>query len=161
MTCPYCETGNHPVAECPVRLEEYHGVPDDHFDGDDEDDDREVATDGGQLEDKGRRIKFAPEFAPDIVEGEKTATVRYDGFEGVQPGDTLQAFTPIGNRFADLRVTRTATVNAIEAHDVLEALAAEYPSEEPGDVVASLNQFYRDLIRPETAVRVLVFEVIR
>ena len=34
MTCPRCGIGNHPVAECPERLEEYHGVPSDHMDED-------------------------------------------------------------------------------------------------------------------------------
>ena len=32
MTCPRCETGNHPVTECPERHEEYHGLPSDHVD---------------------------------------------------------------------------------------------------------------------------------
>jgi len=32
MTCPRCGFGNHPVSECPERLEEYHGVPSDHED---------------------------------------------------------------------------------------------------------------------------------
>lgn len=40
MTCPHCGIGNHPVAECPERLEEFHGVPSDicEIDTDTEDD---------------------------------------------------------------------------------------------------------------------------
>jgi len=36
MVCPRCETANHPVDECPERHEEYHGLPSDHFDADDD-----------------------------------------------------------------------------------------------------------------------------
>lgn len=35
MTCPRCGIGNHAVAECPDRLEDYHGVPSDHQEDDD------------------------------------------------------------------------------------------------------------------------------
>ncbi len=38
MTCPRCGFGNHPVAECPERLEEHYGVPSDNFDEEDESD---------------------------------------------------------------------------------------------------------------------------
>lgn len=34
MTCPYCGVTNHPVAECPKRLEERFGVPADYTDED-------------------------------------------------------------------------------------------------------------------------------
>ena len=36
MTCPRCGGGNHRSAVCPEVREEYHGVPRDHFDEDDE-----------------------------------------------------------------------------------------------------------------------------
>lgn len=107
------------------------------------------------------RIKFADELVPEVLNEQKDATVRYDGFESVQVGDTLAATTADGAPFAKINVRRTATVLAVEAHDVLAVFGADYPSEQPQDVIDSLNDHYDGQIDPGTNVRVLVFEVVR
>jgi len=107
------------------------------------------------------RIEFADELVPTVLNGQKDATVRYDGFGSVQVGDTLTATTADGNPFAQINVRRTATVLAVEAHDVLAVFGADYPSETPQDVIDRLNDHYDGQIEPSENVRVLVFEVVR
>lgn len=106
------------------------------------------------------RIKFADDLVIPVIDGSKTATVRYDGFEHVSVGDQLKATTRHGTPFARLEVRKTATANAVEAHDILRVLGAEYPSEKPQDVIASLKQHYDTAIRPSATVRVIIFEVV-
>lgn len=106
-----------------------------------------------------QEIKFADELVASVLDGEKEATVRYDGFESVQVGDTLLATTTDGTGFAELEVTRTASVIAVEAHDVLNVFGAKYSSTSPEDVIESLNKHYDDSIGPGTVVQVLVYEV--
>lgn len=107
------------------------------------------------------RIKFADELVPKVLNEAKNATVRYDGYEDVQVGDTLTAVTEEGAPFAELTIRRTASVLAVEAHSVLDVFGADYPSTKPQDVIDALNQHYETSIRPETTVQVLLFEVTR
>ena len=44
MPCGYCGISGHSVTTCPERLEEYHGLPSDN---EEDEDDCEVAADGG------------------------------------------------------------------------------------------------------------------
>lgn len=111
-------------------------------------------------EQRRERMAFANELVPPILNEEKTATVRYDDFEGVRVGDTITATTTSDSRVADLKIRRTATVSAVEAHSIMRVLGASYPSECPQDVIDSLNEHYDDGISPGTTVRVLVFEVV-
>jgi len=106
-------------------------------------------------------IKFADELIAPVLNEEKDATVRYDGFESVEVGDTLTATTTDGTPFATLNVRRTASVMAVEVHDLLGVFNADYPSEKPQDVIDEVGQHYEDGIAPSTTVRVLVFEVVR
>jgi hypothetical protein len=112
-------------------------------------------------EDGTEQIKFADELVPAVLNEEKDATVRHDGFECVKVGDTLTATTADGAPFAKINVRRTATVLAVEAHDLLDVFCADYPSECPQDVIDALRDHYIDSIGPGTSVRVLVFEVVR
>lgn len=107
------------------------------------------------------QIKFADGLVPKVLNEQKDATVRYDGFESVQVGDTLTATTDDGAPFAKINVRRTATVLAVEVHSVLDVFGAGYPSEKSQDVIHALNDHYDGQIGPETTVRVLVFEVVR
>lgn len=104
-------------------------------------------------------IKFADELVAPVLDEEKEATVRYDGFESVQVGDTLIATTTDGTGFAELEITRTASVMAVEAHDILSVFGAKYSSSCPEDVIESLNKHYDESIGPSTIVQVLVYEV--
>jgi hypothetical protein len=106
-----------------------------------------------------REIKFADELVAPLLDGEKEATVRYDGFRGVGVGETLLGTTTDGTPFAELEITRTATVLAVEAHDVIEVFGAKYSSTCPEDVIKSLNKHYDESIGPGTTVQVLVYEV--
>lgn len=109
-------------------------------------------------EDGEKRIKFADELVAPVINEEKEATVRYNGYESVRVGDTLVAETETGTEFAILDVRRTASVNAVEVHSVLEVFGASYPSEKPQDVIDALNDHYEEGIQPGTTVRVIVFE---
>jgi hypothetical protein len=105
------------------------------------------------------QIKFADNLVASVLNETKEATVRYDGFESVQVGDTLTAVTTDGTPFAELNVKRTASASAIEAHDILQAMGANYPSTSPQDVIDALNKHYSDPIVPSTPVQVLVYEL--
>lgn len=104
-------------------------------------------------------IKFADELVASVLDEEKDATVRYDGFEDVDVGDTLVATTANGSAFAELEVKRTASVLAVEVHDLLAVFGAEYSSTCPQDVIEILNKHYDATIGPDTTVQVLVFDV--
>lgn len=104
-------------------------------------------------------IKFADELVASVLDGGKEATVRYDGFENVDVGDTLVATTADGSPFAELEVKRTASVMAVEVHELLTVFGAEYSSTCPQDVIDCLNKYYDTAIGPDTTVQVLVFDV--
>jgi len=104
-------------------------------------------------------IKFADELVASVLDGAKEATVRYDGFEDVDVGDTLVATTADGSPFAELEVRRTASVLAVEVHDLLAVFGASYSSSCPQDVIDCLNEYYDAAIGPDTTVQVLVFDV--
>lgn len=106
------------------------------------------------------QIKFADELVVPVLNGDKEATVRYDGFESVQVGETLTATTVDGAPFAELEIRRTASVIAVEVHDVLQVFGAGYPSTCPEDVIESLNKHYDDSIAPSMVVQVLVYEMV-
>lgn len=106
-----------------------------------------------------QQIKFANELVASVIDGDKQATVRYDGFEDVEVGDTLTAATEDGSAFADLKIRRTAVVDAVEAYQVLAMADAGYDAESPQGVINNLNKHYEARIRPSTTVTVLVFEV--
>lgn len=108
-----------------------------------------------------KEIKFADQLVIAVLDGDKQATVRYGGFEDVEVGDKLIATTTEGSPFATLEVTRTATVQAVEVHDILNVIGANYSSETPEDVIDGVNKYYSDQIGPSTNVRVLVFNVIQ
>ena len=106
-----------------------------------------------------QQIKFANELVASVIDGDKQATVRYDGFEDVEVGDTLTAATEDGSAFADLKIRRTAVVDAVEAYQVLAMADAGYDAESPQGVINNLNKHYEARIRPSTTVTVLVIEV--
>ncbi|WP_435551939.1 hypothetical protein [Natrinema sp. CGMCC1.2065] len=47
MPCGYCDLSGHSIDVCPERLEEYHGLPSDNCEDEDEEQEKEIATDGG------------------------------------------------------------------------------------------------------------------
>ena len=105
------------------------------------------------------KIKFANKLVASVLDEEKEATVRYDGFEDVDIGDTLVATTADGSPFAELEVKRTASVLAVEVHELLTVFGAGYSSTCPQDVIECLNEHYDATIGPDTTVQVLVFDV--
>lgn len=72
MTCPRCGYGNHSVAKCPEVREEYHGVPRDHFDEEDEEDSGVTLRDGESRDDSAhaRRNAAMLRMAKAEMEGE-------------------------------------------------------------------------------------------
>lgn len=105
-------------------------------------------------------IKFADDLIVPVLNGTKEATIRYDGFESVEVGESLAATTTDGQPFAELDVKRTASVQAVEAHSILQTFGANYPSTCPQDIIESLNEYYEDGIAPSTTVEILVFELV-
>lgn len=106
------------------------------------------------------KIKFADDLIVPVLNSTKEATIRYDGFESVEVGETLIATTTEGEPFAELTVKRTTSVLAVEAHSVLQIFGANYPSTCPQDIIDSLNEYYDDGIAPSTTVEILVFELV-
>lgn len=104
-------------------------------------------------------IRFAEEFIHPILEGEKTATVRYDTH--LPPvGAQVEALSPGDDKFAQLEITSTATVKGVEAIDVIEALGGEHGAGSPAVLVDGLNEFYDDAITLDTTLQVIVFDVV-
>lgn len=103
-------------------------------------------------------LAFAEEFVVPVLNGEKTATVRYPPRRNISVGDVIIAETSGGDEFARLEIQRVATVNAVEAVPVIETLGAKYGSETADELVESLNGYYDKDIRLGTSVQVIVFE---
>ncbi|QLH81012.1 ASCH domain-containing protein [Halosimplex pelagicum] len=108
--------------------------------------------------DGSKTLVFADEYVAPILSGEKTATVRYNDGGAIEVGDTVPAVMESGTQFATLEITRTATVLAVEAMEVLELFAANYPTETVKGLINGVDQHYDDPIGPETLVRVIIFE---
>ncbi|QLH83385.1 ASCH domain-containing protein [Halosimplex pelagicum] len=105
-------------------------------------------------------LEFAEDLVVPILDGDKTGTVRY-GPVSVYVGEEVSAITPDGSEFATIEITRSAKLNAIEALAVLDVFGAEYPADTVDELLEGVNRHYEASIRPETTVRVLVFEVVR
>jgi hypothetical protein len=107
-----------------------------------------------------QELPFAKEFVAPILEGNKTATVRYPVERDPLPGDKLRAHTPDGAEFATLKVTRTARTLAVEAPSMVDAFDAQHGADTADGLVEGLNTHYDAEIGPDTLVKVIVFEVI-
>lgn len=106
-----------------------------------------------------REITFADELVEQLLNGEKTATVRYNSYKTVHVGDTLIAKTTDGEPLALLKITHTASIPVIQVHEFLTIVDANYSSSKPKDVIQGVNKHYQDTITAETTVNVLVFTV--
>jgi uncharacterized protein YqfB (UPF0267 family) len=105
-------------------------------------------------------LTFAEEYVTSIIDEEKTATVRYDDADAITVGDNVAAVTEAGSQFSTLKITRTASLNAVEALSFIEMVGAKYGSNSVQELIAGVGKHYSDQIRPSTTVRVVVFEVI-
>jgi len=106
-----------------------------------------------------RGITFDDKFAVPIINGDKTATVRSGGYADVHYDHALDAVLESGRKFATLRVTRTAEVNAIEAYRFIKLVGAKHGAKHQDDLIERLNEYY-DGINPGSTVKVIVFETI-
>lgn len=153
--CPDCEPDQWTEdAEPKIGGLEIWALQEDRIELDD-DADPDVATDGGI-----ERLRFADEYVQSVLDGEKTATVRYDADLPVA-GDRVSAVTESGTEFATLEVKRRAGCLAVEVLSVLEVFGVDYDAADTEDLLDGLNRHYEAGIRPGTPVEVLVFEVVK
>ena len=101
-------------------------------------------------------MTFADEFVIPVLEGEKTATVRQSGTD-IHMNNVVTAITEHGVEFAKLNITRTAELQAVEAHDFIQLVGGKHSTESEEDMLSTLNQYYPG-IRPGSQVKVFVFE---
>lgn len=106
-----------------------------------------------------REITFADNLLPNLLDGEKTATVRYNAYRTVTAGDTLIACTTDHDPVALIDITYTASLPAKSIHNFMELVNAKYSSTNPTDAIKTLNTHYDTTITPNTTVHVLVFTV--
>lgn len=107
-----------------------------------------------------REITFDATHVAAIRRGSKQATIRYDGYASVSPGETYDAVTPAGERFATVRVTGTALVPARSALLATDVFRAAYPTESTDALLDALRGYYDGEIDRETPVTVLAFDVV-
>lgn len=110
------------------------------------------------LTDQGKALTFAEEYIWDVLDGDKTATVRYDDAEHIKVDDTVSAITGAASEFATLDIKRTATLNAVEALGFIELVGAEYGADTAEELIDGVGRHYNEYIGPGTTVRVIVFE---
>lgn len=103
-------------------------------------------------------LTFAEEYVPEILRGEKTATVRL--LDDDLPGhdDTVDAVLPDGEEFATIRVTRKAVCIAVEALSVIELFMGDHGADSVDDLLSGLKGHYDRGLSPGSYVQVLVFE---
>lgn len=101
-----------------------------------------------------RTIVFDEQWVEPILEGEKTATVRYgDDAAGLEAGQPVELETEAGRTFHETEIE--AVVEGIPLRFVplaLKAIQAEYPIKPVPELADCLNGYYADTITPESTV---------
>lgn len=103
-------------------------------------------------------IRFADEYVPQIIDGEKTATVRY-GWDEPHANVTLKMIDESGEPFARADIPILSVTNAGEALDAVEMMDATHSAGTTAQLLRNLNRHYEDEITTETEVLVLTFDV--
>ena len=110
-------------------------------------------ADGGR-----RELEFAAEYVDSILDGEKTATIRYDLDDWPSPGDRLQFVTPDRAPFATVDLFGIVDCRLHAAPVALDAFRAEYPTRDPSEIAEQLSEHYTRGFGPQTRVAVIVWE---
>jgi hypothetical protein len=105
-----------------------------------------------------KSLTFDDDLTVDVLNEDKTATVRKGWRDDIQVGDIIEAKTKEGDYIAELSIERVIQTAAIASHHQIEVSGAEYPSEHPKDVLNILEKYYED-IEPSSGVTIYVFEV--
>lgn len=113
------------------------------------------------LLERRHRLKFAAEYKQPIVDGEKTATIRYELEDDVAIGDKLEAVTPTGSRIATIQITHLETTPVKDAHTILYSHNLNHGTSTISELVEGLNEHYDDGITQSTPVTTVGFTVVR
>lgn len=106
-----------------------------------------------------KTLKFARKFRQDILDGRKTATVRYDDEKYISEGDLLKLKDEDGP-FARARVTFTTHVPLLSAPSVIEGISgAKHGASDWKELHDALNGYYDDEIHATQTVKIIVFEL--
>lgn len=106
-------------------------------------------------------LKFAHANVGMVLDGDETATVRYDYEHDVEAGDVLRLRTPGERVFAIATVTKTTTTPISRAYFALETMDASHPADNWGDLLNRLEHHYPDAapLTPDDEVQVIGFEL--
>jgi len=106
-----------------------------------------------------RTIRFADEYVDLILNGHKTATVRYGWDEIPSSKTTLRMVDESGEPFARASIPILSETTAMNALDAVDMMDATHNKSKPGRLIRSLNRHYEADIGPETEVLVLAFKL--
>lgn len=105
-------------------------------------------------------MKFARPYVGDILDGLKTATVRYQFEHDPEPGDILTLKTTGGRRFASAAIEHVATVPLEDAVDTLDTMNARHPAYSTQHLWHTLCIHYDRGLSFTDPVHVIHFEVL-
>lgn len=94
-----------------------------------------------------------------VLDGQETATVRYEFEHDVQEGDILRLLTPGGRVFAVARATNVVQVPLRHAYQSLQSMGAEHPSTSANDLLDRLRGHYDEGVTFDADVQVIAFEL--
>jgi uncharacterized protein YqfB (UPF0267 family) len=101
-------------------------------------------------------LRFADPLVEPVVNGKKTATVRYGLERDFEPGDTVAFFDEDGDQFATVEVD---FVYRMKVRDVVEFGIGPYVGHTVDFLVERLRELYdTDAIEPDTTVDVVTWE---
>lgn len=112
------------------------------------------------LLDRRQRLKFAAKYEQPIVDGEKTATIRYELEDDIRINDKLEAVTPTGSRIATIQITHLETTPVKDAHTILYSHNLKHGTSTISELVDGLNEHYDDEITQSTPVTTVGFTVV-
>lgn len=104
-------------------------------------------------------LKFARKFRQPILDGEKTATVRYDDEKNISEGDLLK-FKDADGPFARARVTNVIHASVLTMPSIIDGLPdAQHGTDDWKELHTNLNHHYDDEIHATETVKLIVFEI--
>ena len=104
------------------------------------------------------KMTFADEYVYDILDGNKTATVRL-GWDDLSASDYLLLVDESGDQFARADIEAIANTTAREALNSVAIMDAKHGANTTARLVEGLNRHYEQEVTPETDVSVVVFSV--
>lgn len=105
-----------------------------------------------------KTLSFAKPYEMHVLDGSKTATVRYNDEKDIQEGDVLKCKAD-GEPFARVEVTNVEIAEVRKAPDLIRRMGEKHGADNWQELKEGLNVHYDEQIHATTNVKVIAFEL--